>query len=456
VEVRVHTRDSIRLYFSTLPAIATPLYLGELVRAPLLARRFPGAWRAVPLVWIIERVTDATVLTCVLLYAIGAGVWAVALILVWLVGMSILRGPATRLVKPHVLVSLFAATALAWSLPLASLWLSLQILQQPLAGATVAGVFSYGTLLGGVAGIPLGTGVTGSAMIVALDRAGVQNDLAVATVAVFRAGTAWYAVALGVATFLRSRRKVAAFRREPADQNHFDQIASDYGRQIPGHIRDRLLARKVALMRHRLEENGILPGSRGLDVGCGQGWYASELALAGYVMSGFDQSSDQIAAAREYAASRGASVDFAVLDAAQLPFASATFDFVYSINVLHHIVAADARTAVLREIVRVLRPGGVFFLHEINTENPLFRGYMGYLFPLLCEIDEGTERWVRPSQLPFVEGAAWQPVTDYFTFLPDFTPRLVLEWLRPVEAWLERSRLRRWSAHFVATLQKRV
>jgi 2-polyprenyl-3-methyl-5-hydroxy-6-metoxy-1,4-benzoquinol methylase len=454
LDVRIHTRDSIRLYFATLPAIATPLYLGELVRAPLLVRRFPEARRAVPLVWIVERLTDATVLSCMLLYAVGAARWALVLIATWTFGMAVLRGWARPLAKPLMIAALFGATALAWALPLLALWVSLLILGAPLPGPTVAGVFSYGTLLGGVAGIPLGTGVTGSAMIVALDNVGMPNDLAVAAVAVFRAGTAWYAVALGLATFLRSRRKVAAFRREPAPNNHFDQIAGDYGRQIPEHIRDRLLERKVGVMQRRLEEHGIRPGSRGLDVGCGQGWYACELALAGYVMSGFDQAPDQIAAARDYANSLGASVDLAVLDASHLPFADATFDFVYSINVLHHILAPEARAAVLREIVRVLRPGGVFFLHEINTENPLFRGYMGYLFPLLCDIDEGTERWVRPSQLPQVEGAAWHPVTDYFTFLPDFTPRLALAWLRPLEAWLERSPLRRWSAHFVATLQK--
>ncbi len=455
-DVRVLTRDSVRLYFATLPAIATPLYLGELVRAPLLARRFPEARRAVPLVWLAERVTDATVLACTLLYAMGHAAWALGLILAWLVALAAAgRGPAAPLATPVVIAGLLGGTALAWALPLASLWMGLLVMGDPLPGVAVAGAFSYGTLLGGVAGIPLGTGVTGSAMIVALEDAGLHNDLAVVMVAVFRAGTAWYAVALGVTTLLRSRRKLGAFVRPPARADHFDQIAADYGAQIPEHIRDRLLGRKIAVMRRRLEEHGIHGGARGLDVGCGQGWYASELARAGYVMTGFDQSSDQVAAARQYAASRGASVDFSVLDASRLPFPDEAFHFVYSINVLHHILSADARAEALREIVRVLKPGGLFFLHEINTENPLFRGYMGYLFPLLCDIDEGNEQWVRPSALPSVDGAAWRPDIDYFTFLPDFTPRVALDLLRPLEAWLERSRLGHWSAHFVATLQKK-
>ena len=124
-------------------------------------------------------------------------------------------------------------------------------------------------------------------------------------------------------------------------------------------------------MRRRLAEDGIPPGARGLDVGCGQGWYATEMARAGYAMTAFDRSADQVVRARRYAAERGAAVDFAVRDAAALPYPDASFDFAYSINVLHHIASAEARAAALDEIVRVLKPRGVFLLHEISTENPL-------------------------------------------------------------------------------------
>ncbi|HXE80862.1 MAG TPA: methyltransferase domain-containing protein [Vicinamibacterales bacterium] len=463
-DIRLHTRDSVRLYFSTLPALATPLYLGELVRAPLLAGRFRDARWAVPVVWAAERVTDASVLSSVLLYALGHRLAAGALLGGWLLAAS-----GSRLARPSqsgrplierlpvlgtplVMTGLLGATLAAWLLPFVALDLSLGILGNPLPFQRSAGAFSYGTLLGGVAGIPLGTGITGSAMIVALENAGVPTDAAAVTVAVFRAGTAWYAVALGLAVLVRSRRKLLAFIRPALAADHFDLIASDYPDQIPAHIRDRLLGRKVAVMRRRLDEYGIKPGARGLDVGCGQGWYAVEMALAGYEMTAFDQSADQIAGARRHAAERGARVELAILDAARLPYPDASFDFAYGINVLHHIGSAPARASVLREIVRVLKPGGVFFLHEINTENPLFRLYMGYLFPLLCEIDEGTERWIRPSELPDVEGAAWETEVDYFTFLPDFTPRALMRLLRPIEAALERSPLAKWSAHFTARL----
>jgi hypothetical protein len=79
---------------------------------------------------------------------------------------------------------------------------------------------------------------------------------------------------------------------------------------------------------------------------------------------------------------------------------------------------------------------------------------MSYWFPLLSDIDEGTEEWIKPSRLPRVDGATWLTDVDYFTFLPDFTPRAWLHVLKGVEAWLERSSIRSWSAHYVASLRK--
>jgi SAM-dependent methyltransferase len=127
---------------------------------------------------------------------------------------------------------------------------------------------------------------------------------------------------------------------------------------------------------------------------------------------------------------------------------------VYAVNSVHHVPSRELQARLLDEVVRVLRPGGSFALCEINTENPLFRLYMGYVFPLLRRIDDGTELWMRPSSLPAVSGAAWSTDVSYQTFLPDFLPRRLVDVLDPVERRLEASRLRRWSAHFQAYLVK--
>jgi hypothetical protein len=79
---------------------------------------------------------------------------------------------------------------------------------------------------------------------------------------------------------------------------------------------------------------------------------------------------------------------------------------------------------------------------------------MGYVFPLLKDIDEGTEEWLSPETLPQVEGGRWSNEVDYFNFLPDFTPLPAMRWLAGLESLLEKSRFRRWSSHYVARLTR--
>jgi 2-polyprenyl-3-methyl-5-hydroxy-6-metoxy-1,4-benzoquinol methylase/uncharacterized membrane protein YbhN (UPF0104 family) len=458
LDVRVPTREGVRLYFATLPAIATPFYVGELIRAQLLSARYRDGRIAVALVWVVERATDAIVLLLFFLLARGDFQWAMVTFGGWVTALSLLRGSRAarvrELARPVVLLVTFVSTAAAWTIAAVALLVGLRLAGEPGSLSTAAEAMAGGTLLGGIAGIPLGTGVAGSTTLLLLEAHGVSAEAAAAIVAVFRAGTSWYAVGLGLLTLLVSRRKLVAFLRPLSGAEHFDDIAAGYEEQIPLHIRERLLDRKISFMQRRLEEAGMRPGARGIDVGCGQGWYACEMAARGYRMDALDQAADQIAHARQYAAARQCGVTFQATDAERLPFADGAFDFAYSINVIHHVIDPAKREKVLEEIVRVLKPGGIFFLHEINTENPLFRFYMSYFFPLMCEIDEGTERWIKPTRLPAVPGGTWSDHVDYFTFLPDFTPRPVLDALRDVEGWLERSPLRSWSAHYVARLTK--
>jgi SAM-dependent methyltransferase len=138
-----------------------------------------------------------------------------------------------------------------------------------------------------------------------------------------------------------------------------------------------------------------------------------------------------------------------------LPFPNNTFDFAYGINVIHHILDSAERERSLAEIVRILKPRGVFFLHEINTRNPLFAFYMSYLFPVLANIDEGDEIWIRPDSLPTISGALWAESVDYFTFLPDFIPVRLVQRLEGMESFLEHSRMRVWSAHYLARMVKK-
>jgi ubiquinone/menaquinone biosynthesis C-methylase UbiE len=325
------------------------------------------------------------------------------------------------------------ATAIAWLLPIAALGLTLRLAGTALGFDAVVRAFATGTLLGGATGLPLGVSVVGSTMIRELHAAGVALDVGVLAVLVHRIGTAWYAVFLGVASFLFWRRRLAGIVRDEAP-DHFDDIARVYEELIPRHVRDRLLAKKTGLIRRQVERLGAAPNARGLDLGCGQGWYMAELARAGHVVYGVDAAHGQLVQAAAQLEREGiARGRLLRSDMTSLPFPDACFDFVYSINALHHLADPGAQQRALREIARVLRPRGVFVLHELNTANPVFRLYMSYVFPLLNQIDEGTEHWILPWDLPPVPGAEWQPDVEFMTFTPDFAPAALQPLLDRVE-----------------------
>jgi ubiquinone/menaquinone biosynthesis C-methylase UbiE len=92
-----------------------------------------------------------------------------------------------------------------------------------------------------------------------------------------------------------------------------------------------------------------------LDVGCGQGIDLCEYGLAGARITGIDLTPRHVELARAHLAELGLRGTVVVGDAEALPFAEQSFDRASSNGVLHHTPDIDA---ALREIRRVLRPGG--------------------------------------------------------------------------------------------------
>ncbi len=235
------------------------------------------------------------------------------------------------------------------------------------------------------------------------------------------------------------------------DQTHFNEIADLYEDDIKAPMRNKLLQKKIEIMRQYISPQN---NHKGLDIGCGQGWYAIEMAKEKFSISAIDPSEGQIKKAKTNLIEKSLNIDFKIHGAQSLPYPDNTFDFAYSINVFHHIIDLEDRKKAFDEVIRVLKPGGIFFLHEINIKNPLFRFYMCYIFALIRNIDEGNERFILPNKLPKIENAQWQQKIDYFTFLPDFIPQRLLNFFAPLEAWLEKSKIKSWSAHYTALLVK--
>lgn len=118
-----------------------------------------------------------------------------------------------------------------------------------------------------------------------------------------------------------------------------------------------------------LEQRGILElvggaaGLRVLDAGCGDGGLACELAANGAEVTGVDAEPAMLLAARERASSAGIDVAFVESRLERLPFADDSFEVVVAVTVLCFV--PDASAAV-RELARVLRPGGRLVIGELG------------------------------------------------------------------------------------------
>ena len=120
--------------------------------------------------------------------------------------------------------------------------------------------------------------------------------------------------------------------------------------------RDLLTARRAYApwMANALDYQGTA-GLNILDVGCGQGIDLCEYALAGATVTGIDLTPRHVQLARRHLIDLDLEGTVVEGDAEDLPFPDSSFDRVSSNGVLHH---TPDMPAALREIRRVLRPGG--------------------------------------------------------------------------------------------------
>lgn len=96
-------------------------------------------------------------------------------------------------------------------------------------------------------------------------------------------------------------------------------------------------------------------GAALLDVGCGPGHLARELARRGARVTGVDRGWRLLRIARRLAAREGLAIDFRRAAAERLPFPGGAFDFVVATTVVYFVRRPEA---VLAEMARVARPGG--------------------------------------------------------------------------------------------------
>ncbi|MEI7634488.1 MAG: lysylphosphatidylglycerol synthase domain-containing protein [bacterium] len=467
----VPLRDSAMAYLSGFGLMVTPAYAGEVVRALLLRQWHGTPLRRTVIVIIASRIFD---FAAVMFLSGAARAWtnganglipftAICVLILLMTGRLVAERPhaiGTAAAKHGFIESFMARlrivmicaflSVVAWLPAVAAMSAACRAVGLIIPAADAARAFTDGTLAGAATLMPAGIGFTGGAMIISLESSGAPPNAAVVAAFIVRAGTIWFSILVGMATLVLLWLKL--LRPRQFQMTHFDDLAPEYTEQIPEHMRGYYLKRKMGIMLDRIPANARM----GADLGCGPGWYAIEMARAGRAgrqMAAIDLSRGQLRHALGCATQYRGQIMFCAGDMRRLPLAPEWADFAYSVNAFHHIGHPEMQAEAFHEAARILRPGGLFFLHEMNIANPLFRFYLSYIFPLLKRIDEGNERWLWPDQLPQAGGLRLEEVC-YFDFMPDFLPQWLLPAGRALERRLEKTRWRRFSAHYVAIFRK--
>ena len=124
----------------------------------------------------------------------------------------------------------------------------------------------------------------------------------------------------------------------------------------------------VAATVDLLRERGA---RRVLDLACGTGRHALHLARAGFDCRAVDASETAIGVARRAADEERLDIDLLVGSMTDLPYADGEFDYVLAYNAIYH-GDPDVVRATVRQIHRVLRPGGLYQVTMLSRRNAEF------------------------------------------------------------------------------------
>jgi glycosyltransferase involved in cell wall biosynthesis/SAM-dependent methyltransferase len=159
----------------------------------------------------------------------------------------------------------------------------------------------------------------------------------------------------------------ARIKRDYAHYESRGHLRGKWNSRNPGN--KAMVAERNAALGKLLTEQGFLPFSgRLLEVGCGAGEFLAslgDLAIPGERCFGVDLLADRFKPLRG-----GGYPAVSVADGANLPFKSVSFDVVVLSVTMSSIRSREMKTAVAREVDRVLRPGGAIIWYDLRLNSP--------------------------------------------------------------------------------------
>lgn len=157
--------------------------------------------------------------------------------------------------------------------------------------------------------------------------------------------------------------------KHSTDHKHSQQeIFANYGWWDKSCLLFQITKERCDYIESRVEQvfgTGALRQQGILEVGCGGGLICENLARRGASVVGIDPAPGALEAAREHIQRShvGAKAYFEQGYAESLPYADGSFSVIVCLDVLEHV---EDLKATLREITRVLAPGGIFIFDTIN------------------------------------------------------------------------------------------
>ena len=173
------------------------------------------------------------------------------------------------------------------------------------------------------------------------------------------------------------------------DEAEFDKFAAEYrdlhaaNIRLSGEAPEYFADYKIRDIAAELTRANRTADARVLDFGAGVGYSVPFFRrhMPGARITCLDVSRESLAIG---AAKHAGEAEFRHFDGATIPYEPASFAVTLASCVFHHIPHAE-HVALLREIRRVLEPGGMLFVFEHNPLNPLTRHAVN-----TCEFDRNA------------------------------------------------------------------
>lgn len=179
---------------------------------------------------------------------------------------------------------------------------------------------------------------------------------------------------------------------EVAPSDHLREVYEQRGEgeYAKPFVPDPALDRKFDVLTQEIEN--LLPADSYLDAGCGDGRFLAALPARGALperVVGVDIADSILATARRATAAAGFEPELLRANLERLPLRDAEFDLVVSIQVLEHLLDPAAG---IRELARVLHPGGTLLLSTDNRLNLVTRTLNGPRWALARVVGKRNSR----------------------------------------------------------------